>query len=340
MKTVAERAGVSLMSVSRALRNEPGISTATRHRILEIADTLGYRPNPLVGALMANLRRAHPKESGQTIAFITLHSTPDGWRDFPTPATFYQGAKARAERLGFRLKDFWVNESKMPGSRVSAVLRARGIRGAILCPQPFPGRPVDLKWDDLAAVALGYSIPHPLLHRATNHQLHSIRLALTELTKRGYRRIGLAVETHYDARVDYNWTSGFLRYQSQIPEKDRIPILISSKLNRKEVTAWTRNHRPDAILAGFPLKWLNQTGIRIPEDVGFVDLDYHPMKGDIAGIDQSTQAVGRAATDLVVEQLYHNERGIPEVPKVVMIEGRWQEGRTVRALRKEPARAR
>lgn len=46
MTDVARRAGVSIASVSRALRGEPGVSTVTRDRILAIADELSYVVSP------------------------------------------------------------------------------------------------------------------------------------------------------------------------------------------------------------------------------------------------------------------------------------------------------
>lgn len=46
MADVAERAGVSIASVSRALRDRPGVGAATRKRILAIADELSYVVSP------------------------------------------------------------------------------------------------------------------------------------------------------------------------------------------------------------------------------------------------------------------------------------------------------
>lgn len=45
LNDVATRAGVSPMSVSRALRGDTGVSAATRARVLEVVDELGYRRN-------------------------------------------------------------------------------------------------------------------------------------------------------------------------------------------------------------------------------------------------------------------------------------------------------
>lgn len=47
MRDVAERLGVSTMTVSRALRGQRGIGEATRQRVLAEVAALGYRPNKL-----------------------------------------------------------------------------------------------------------------------------------------------------------------------------------------------------------------------------------------------------------------------------------------------------
>ena len=48
---VAQEAGVSLMTVSRAINNKGAISEATRARILQIAEEMGYRPSGLARGL-------------------------------------------------------------------------------------------------------------------------------------------------------------------------------------------------------------------------------------------------------------------------------------------------
>lgn len=45
LKDIAQHAGVSVMTVSKALRNEPDISTGTKARIRQLADQFGYVPN-------------------------------------------------------------------------------------------------------------------------------------------------------------------------------------------------------------------------------------------------------------------------------------------------------
>ena len=53
---VARAAGLSKATVSRALRDDPRQSVATRRRVHAVARELGYRPHPMVTALMTQIR--------------------------------------------------------------------------------------------------------------------------------------------------------------------------------------------------------------------------------------------------------------------------------------------
>ena len=50
MIDVARVAGVSAMTVSRALKHDGRIAPATRHKILEVVARLGYLPDRLAGS--------------------------------------------------------------------------------------------------------------------------------------------------------------------------------------------------------------------------------------------------------------------------------------------------
>ena len=56
MKQIAEEAGVSMMTVSRVLRNESNVAAATEEKIRGIADRLGYKPNRLVWCCLPGMR--------------------------------------------------------------------------------------------------------------------------------------------------------------------------------------------------------------------------------------------------------------------------------------------
>ena len=52
-KDIAQSLGLSQTAVSLALRNSPGISSTTVARVRAAVRRLGYRPDPMISALMA-----------------------------------------------------------------------------------------------------------------------------------------------------------------------------------------------------------------------------------------------------------------------------------------------
>ena len=62
-RQIAAEAGVSLMTVSRALQDSPLVREKVRERVKRIAGRLGYVRNPLTGALMAEIRRITAEET-------------------------------------------------------------------------------------------------------------------------------------------------------------------------------------------------------------------------------------------------------------------------------------
>ena len=55
---IAQRAGVTKAAVSFALNGQPGVSAATRERILAIAQEVGFQPNSAARALTAGKAEA------------------------------------------------------------------------------------------------------------------------------------------------------------------------------------------------------------------------------------------------------------------------------------------
>lgn len=334
MQLIAERAGVSRMAVSLALRNSPKISRATTERIRAIAAEVGYRPNPLVSALMTQLRHTKHTSRQSTLAYVTAHPTRDGWR-IPGPfLEFFSGAKKRAESLGYEIEEWWLADPAMSEERFSEILYARNIHGLVLGPMPPGGRGAHLAWSRFAAVTIGYSMREPTLHRASNDQYGSMTCALRELSSLGYQRIGMAIPAESDERVKRNWSAGMLVHQAQTAPENRVPLLLTRGNFGPQFAEWFREHRPDAVvgLDANALEVFAQLGVRVPEDVGFAHLALSDDDCEWAGINQRSELVGAAAIDLLDGQLRRNERDIPQFPHTLVIPGEWVAGPTVRRV--------
>src|SRR4030095_2106270 len=175
------------------------------------------------------------------------------------------------------------------------------------------------------------------IHWAANDQYLSIGMALEELSKLGYRRIGLAITDEEDMRVQRKWSAGYMVYQQGIETARRVPSLLASGAFQRALGEWFKEHRPDAILSQDPKlpEYLSQLGYSVPKDVGVAHLSLTESDTEFAGINQNSRLVGSSALDLVDAQLRRNERGLPPAPKTVLILGRWIAGPTVRDVSRD-----
>ncbi len=336
MTSVAEAAGVSIMTVSRALRNNPRLPLKTRQRIQAIAKKLGYRPDPTVSQLMARLRSSRTKDP-ETLAWLNPRPLRPDWRDAFASEEFFQGASDRAAQLGYKLDVISGHEPGLTSRRLTRILQTRSIVGVLIAPLPGIPETVPLEWNCFAAATYGYTVLEPPLHRACNHHPRIIRRGLSEAIARGYRRPGLMISKTDNLRVDEGWTAGFLSFQLHLPASDHVPVLLYDQ-NDMELTArWLDRHAPDVVFAHATdnLKAIRATGRRVPDDIGFIHLDLDRHTTHCAGMRQNHPVVGAAAVDLVVAQLHRGERGIPKVPKLLLVEGEWVDGPTIRPGRAE-----
>jgi DNA-binding LacI/PurR family transcriptional regulator len=342
MRAVAEKAGVSSMTVSRALRNHPSLPESTRRRIQKIADEMGYRPNPMVSTLMAQLRGVRPHGGFATICFVTAYPDPAHWKDLSLNVHAFQGARMRADALGYGVEHFCLTEPGMTDQRANKILHGRGVAGLIIAPLPEPPPQINLAWDWFACAAIGYSMKAPVLHRAVNDQLATVSTACRSLSELGYKRIGLAIQASDDERVNRRWVAGFSAEQFYAPASGRVPILMTSDWQKRTFSKWLHKHRPDAILCldSSVKNWVEEEGFSVPTEVGVASLHCDGSNIGLSGVAQHYERVGELAVDIVVEQIHKNERGIPKAPKVVMAGGEWIMGNsTISHIRERSARA-
>jgi len=335
LKDVAEAAKVSRMTVSLALRNHPSLPKSTRYRIREVAERLGYRPDPNIGQLMEKIRGKKTHRLPNVIAYLTAHKRRDDWHNEPTQRMYYEGAKWRADELGYCLEEFWLREPGMTERRLSEIVRNRGIEGALIAPVPIAQELfLDFHWDYVSAVEIGYSLIKPALHRCCNHQFHSMMALMRNLQRAGYRKIGLAMRRDQDTRTHHNWRAGYLASLDLLDLSKTVPMLLPDSWSRSAFAKWLHKHHPDVIVtSGLDVAlWLKALDIRVPGEIGLANIDLSPAMGDMTGIDQNSHDVGTAAFDLLVSLMRLNERGIPKLPRVLMLEGNYVQGSTTRKV--------
>ncbi len=337
LQDIADRAGVSRATVSLALRKQAGIPAVTRDRIQKLADQLGYRPNPLVAALMRHHRSTRAlRPTHLTLALVLKFSRQDDWRRYLSP-DLIAGAARRAEESGYHLEEFWLGDLGWSGAHLSRVLFHRNVPGLIIAPLPSAVGHLRLEWERFSAVAIGYSLARPQLHRVTTDRYEAMLVAVRELRRRGYRRIGLALDANQDARVHHQWVAAFLWEQRQSRPGERIEPLLAEdrQWTERRFAAWFQKHRPEVVM-GYDSRipaWLKTAAVRLPVETAFVHLWNPAADGEFAGLYHNPPGIGAAAVDYLVGMIQRNERGVPASAHTLQLEASWTEGATVRKVR-------
>jgi LacI family transcriptional regulator len=330
-KDIAEEAGVSQMTVSYAFRNHPSIPEKTRARIQEIANGLGYVPDPKMAEFLQYMRGRRKNRDFPVLAYLHV-----GDQKHP-PANSYNarllsGAIRRAENLGYRVETFWLNPKGLNEATLARVLRTRAIDGVLIPPLPVEMGRLNLPWEQFSVVTASYTSDYLGFNQVCNNRHQITQLALEQARRRGYKRIGLVINKELDIRSSHNSLSFFYWFQSQQPEEERVPVLFETEIVRRRYFDWIKENKVDVVVSGLNTLafWMRDDGMRMPEDIGFISLSTFVGNPDgFSGVDECAELVGSASVDLLTSQLHRTEKGLPLVRKLILLEGKWFEGKTV-----------
>lgn len=333
---IALKAGVHVTTVSLALRDSPRLPAATRERIRKLAEELGYQPDPVLSALVAYRRNAATARHQGTLAWINNHTPPSKLYEVAEFREYLEGAQLRCAELGYKLEEF--HTATTSPAQLSRMLHARNIQGLLFPPQPVGFQNLELDWENFSSVAFGFRLKRPAFHRACNAQYRSAKIATETMRAKGYRRIGFATVDGNELSADGNFSSGHLAAQRRFPEKDRVPPIIFDEAAfppgvdpapafQREFAAWFKAHRPDAVLSHDPSvpTFFEKLGIDF-HACGLAILTATRTPSRYAGIYQNDITIGRAAVDFLVGMIHRNERGVPETPIELLVEGIWVDG--------------
>lgn len=332
IKTLAARLGLSRTTVSDALRGKGRVSEATVQRVQAAAKAVGYRPNPLIAAVLGAIH--HPQRVATfrgTLAVVDLYEQGH-WPHGPFTRALVEGIKHRAGEMGFSIGEFVVGSEVLPWRRFDGILRSRGIHGIIVLPAWAQPDLSAFDWSEFAGIYTDHVTAQPALHSVCADHYGSMLSLLTLLEQRGYRRPGLILERGRDERIRYRQRAAYCAWQTARGERDVIPPLITADYPdvKREFVPWFRRHKPDVVLSHFveTPDWMKAC---LPSvTTGFVLLNVLEKTTPCAALDLQPRILGARAVEHVVGQILRAEFGVPEWPSRSMVQARWVEGPTVR----------
>lgn len=222
---VAQAAGLSTSTVSLALRGSPKIAQQTVTIVKGLADKLGYRVHPYVGAHMAAIRRGRITQIRASLAY--LYDRRRSWEEASKlvhgPQRQFGPAKETAHRLGYQLEPFIYRSPSTTPAQLRKILYARGIEGLIL------DLALDKKEDLMDLSGFSYvslaEIHVPALI-ISHDGYFNMELMFTRLWRDGYRRVGYISNQGLDRMQHFAPEAAYHQCQQRLlPSQDHIPSL-------------------------------------------------------------------------------------------------------------------
>lgn len=324
IKYLAKRLGISPSTVSRSLRDHPGISRATKEKVAALAAQCNYQPNLVAQSLQTR--------KTNTIGVIV----PEIRHDFFSSAI--SGIEQVAHEAGFTImvsQTREIYEREVMNTRTMVSHRVAGLilslsRETIL-------------FDHLKMV-IKQGIPVVLFDRVTDEILASTvvvddfegaRTAVEHLIRRGYRRIAHLAGPPY-VSISRNRLAG---YRCALEEKS-LPfdpkLVVPGGFQEKDgragmATLMSLPEPPDAIFAvNDPVAigvftWMKEAGLKIPENMALVGFSNNPITALIAPplttVEQPALDLGRTAARLLLEQM-KRDGTLPFVPVMKVLKTR------------------
>ncbi|KAA3618898.1 MAG: LacI family transcriptional regulator [Calditrichaeota bacterium] len=304
IKDVAAKAGVSAITVSRALNNKPDINADTKRRILDIAQQLGYVPNELAKSLVT--RRTN-------VIAILMPGVSDTLSTEKLDAINGVCFSAGFTTLFCNTKNSATTELEFLRQ-----IQSKRVDGLLL----FPSQ----KGDEYIAELQKITVPYVFLNRFSsvldcdyvkNDNVYGSYIAVQHLLQRGYRSI-----TYLCARP--NTTTGQERIigSKKAVREAGLPEDLLKITNVEDSVAHCynltldlikNNSLPDAfavwndILALGVRKALLENGIKIPDDVALIGYDdlvfseyLHPP---LTTIKQQNFELGELAAEFLINKI-------------------------------------
>jgi len=334
-RDLAREMGLSQTAVSMALRDSPEVSPQTIRDVRAVAKRMGYRPDPLISALMAQRQKPGRDAVRAKIAFLSAYAQRDGWKTSAYVAGCFAGAQRRAKERGYLCEPVWLREPGISAQRLSGILWTQNFQGLLFAPLPVDFPPLELEWSKFAGLSLDYSLARPRLNRVVDDHAFGIERVLEEIARRGYRRPGLVLRASQDVRTHHSRLGVFLVHRGLQADWQAVPPLIlpEDRWDERLFAEWVLRELPDVVLteeAGVP-RAARALGLKIPGDLGIAFFHKEQPARTLSGLQINSEEVGATAASILTRMIETNERGAAQTPTTTLVQSfTWHHGRTLR----------
>ena len=323
LKDLAQELGVSIATVSRALRNSPEIGREMQEKVKALAKQLNYRPNPFA----QSLRKEAPHVIGVVVPNLVTHYY----------ASVLDGIEVEARKLGYSVISTNTHEDAESEVRAIDNFISLHVEGIIACLSQNTtdySHFEEISKMGIPLVFFGRTCLSDLFSSVTANGDEAAQQATQHLIDSGSRRIAfIGGPNHLD--MVRRRKHGYL----EALRDNHIPIdrelVACAKIDYQwaldaTVRLLRMENRPDAILAFNDIitfaafTAIKQEGLRIPDDValmGFTD-DVHAqyVTPRMSAIEDQSRLMGQRACQLLLKSISGDSRIYHEiVPQKIVI---------------------
>ena len=311
LKDLARELGVSIATVSRALRNSPEIGTEMQQRVKELARQLNYRPN----SFAQSLRKEAPRIIGVVVPNLVTHYY----------ASVLDGIEEEAAEEGYSVISANSHEDVEAETRAIDNFIGMHVEGIVACLAQTTtdyAHFEELSEMGIPLVFFGRTCLAEKFSSVKANGDEAAQLATEHLISTGCRRIAFVGGPNHLDMVRRR-KHGYL----EALREARIPIdrnlVACGSIDYKLAMERTKEmllqpERPDAILAFndiitfAALTAIRTVGLRVPEDVsliGFTD-DAHVqyVTPRLTAIEDQSKLMGRTACRLLLDNISGNHK--------------------------------
>ncbi|HMQ62985.1 MAG TPA: LacI family DNA-binding transcriptional regulator [Flavilitoribacter sp.] len=311
LKDVAEKAEVSIATVSRVINGNSHVQMDTRHKVQKAIKELNYRPSRVAQRL-----RSKGKES-KLIGLVL----PD--IENPFYVDMIRGIEATAYNQGYSVIIGNFSQNKSRSEMYIDILKSEGVNGFIVAPVNNE----DPKVREL--IKSGYQVTC-VDRDMEGVEVDSVKInneeaaygAIKHLINLGHKRIG-HVGGQWDIPTTKSRLAGYKRalLESGLPIEEELIITRSSDFqNGVEATTalLDLNRPPTAVFTGNnlltlgALRAIHARELKIPSDiaiVGFDDMYWSELLNPpLTAVHQDGFEIGRRATELLLSRLVEPNR--------------------------------
>lgn len=335
LKAIAEKAGVSRMTVSRALRDAGHVSSQEQKRICQIAEKMGYEPNPVFSRMAAQRFGNRRKTVDSSLTYLRWHVP---WSSSGDKDRIDNGVLAGAHDLGYRVESIDLRKRGTVDG-LDRELRARGVRGLVFGTLDTQAPQLDFSWEHYTVVKAHIPLaPLPPFAMVRTNPADTLMFALGKLLERGYRRIGIVLIEHPGLFSEDIMRAGVIEAMRPALKERKISLkTMSLKLagdggsmpfeaHAKELENWMKTVNPEVVLGfnNYIYSLLKDgCGYRLPKDCAYCSLHAEESNSETGGLTAPQFTEGFAAVHLLDMLLRMDQRGIPPAPIIQQPPPRW-----------------